>query len=142
MSEWLSTEEFMPEEYFGFVYKITNLQSGKFYIGRKQLSSTTTKALTKTELLELSDKRMSKKKKVTKESNWKNYWGSNKDLLNDVKELGKENFKREIVKLCRTKKELTYYEMHYQCTYGVLLLPELTYNDNILGKFFPRDLIQ
>jgi hypothetical protein len=64
MSEWLSTEEFMPEEYFGFVYKITNLQSGKFYIGRKQLSSTTTKALTKTDLLELSDKRMSKKKKM------------------------------------------------------------------------------
>ncbi len=142
MSEWLSTEEFTPEEYFGFVYRITNLQSGKFYIGRKQLSSTTTKALTKKELLEQTDKRSSKKKKVTKESNWKNYWGSNKALLEDVKTLGKENFKREILTLCRTKKELTYYEMHHQCMYGVLLLPELTYNDNILGKFFPRDLIQ
>lgn len=141
MSEWLSTEEFTPEEYFGFVYRITNLQSGKFYIGRKQLSSTTTKALTKKELLEQTDKRSSKKK-VTKESNWRNYWGSNKTLLEDVKTLGKENFKREILTLCRTKKELTYYEMHHQCMYGVLLLPELTYNDNILGKFFPRDLIQ
>ncbi len=64
MSEWLSTEDFVPEEYFGFVYKITNLQSGRFYIGRKQLSSTTTKALTKKELLEQTDKRSSKKRKL------------------------------------------------------------------------------
>jgi hypothetical protein len=39
------------------------------------------------------------KKLVVKESNWKDYWGSCKPLLEDIKKLGSEKFKREIFTL-------------------------------------------
>ena len=147
MSKWLyKDEEYtsidqFPEGCHGFVYKITNLKDGRFYIGRKILYNTTNKLLTKKELAEQTGPgRKPKKKKVVRESNWIKYWGSNKPLLEDIKELGEENFKREIVQLTFSKKELTYYELHYQCVYEVLLSD--SYNSNILGKFYPRDLIQ
>jgi len=67
------------------------------------------------------------------------YWGSNKELLADVKEHGVNNFERKILKLCRSKKQLTYFELHYQCVYEVLSTN--AYNDNILGKFYRKDLL-
>ena len=147
MSKWLyKDEEYtsidqFPEGCHGFVYKITNLKDGRFYIGRKILYNTTNKLVTKKELAEQTGPgRKPKKKKVGKESNWSKYWGSNKPLLEDIKELGEGNFKREIIQLTFSKKELTYYELHYQCVYEVLLSD--SYNSNILGKFYPRDLIQ
>ena len=78
---------------------------------------------------------------VQVESDWKSYWGSSKELLNDVKALGEDHFECIILKLCRTKKELTYYEMHYQCINECLVSPSFSYNDNILGKFFKKDLV-
>lgn len=128
------------QEYEGFVYKITNSISGKFYIGKKNFFSKQNKPLTKTELAEQTDKRKSKKKLVVKESNWQTYWGSNKELLEDVKKLGEDKFDKQILILCKTKKSLTYYELHYQCKYECLVSPIFSYNDNILGKFFPKDL--
>ena len=82
--------------------------------------------------------RSKEKKQVIKESNWMSYWGSNKELLSDLKEHGQENFERQILKICFSKKELTYYEIHYQCVHEVLSTN--SYNDNILGKFFRKDL--
>jgi hypothetical protein len=35
MNKWICPEDFNPEDYTGFVYKITNLTNGKFYIGKK-----------------------------------------------------------------------------------------------------------
>ena len=138
-SEEYSTIEQFPENCYGFVYKITNLKNGKIYIGRKILKNTLTKKLTKKEVSEqVGPGRKPTKKKVIKESNWKVYWGSNKPLLEDIKKLGVENFEREILKLTFSKKELTYYELHYQCVYEVLLTD--SYCSNILGKFYPRDL--
>ncbi len=128
------------QEYEGFVYKITNRQTNKFYIGKKNFFSKQNKPLTKTELAEQTDKRKSKKKLVIKESNWRTYWGSNKELLEDVKKLGEENFDRQILTLCKTKKSLTYWEMHHQCKYECIISPGFSYNDNILGKFFPKDV--
>ena len=78
---------------------------------------------------------------VKVESDWKIYWGSSKELLKDVKELGEDHFECIILKLCKTKKQLTYYEMHYQCKAECLMYPSTTYNDNILGKFFGKDLV-
>lgn len=128
------------EDYEGFVYKITNLETGKFYVGKKNFFSVRNIPLNKTELSLLTDGRKSKKKKVVKESDWRNYWGSNKELLKDVELLGKDSFDRQILMLCKTKKALTYYEVHYQCRYECLVSPNCSYNDNILGKFFPKDL--
>ena len=131
----------MPEGTCGFIYKITNLQTGKIYIGKKILLSNRKKKLTKKELAELEPKRGKKPtfKRDIQESNWKVYYGSCKPLLEEIKVKGELEFRREILKFCSTKKQVSYWEMHYQCLHSVLL--EDTYNDNILSKFFRKDLI-
>lgn len=129
-----------PKNCVGFIYKITNIKTGKFYIGRKALYSTVKKKLTKKELAELEGPgRKPTKKVVVSESNWADYWGSNKPLLQDVKTEGTDHFRREILKFCFNKKQLTYWEVHYQCVNNVLT-NEKAYNDNILAKFFRKDL--
>jgi len=133
----------IPEGTQGFIYKITNLKTGKFYIGKKSLVSNQKKKMTQKELAAWS--KPGKKpthKRVIKESDWLKYWGSNKPLQADVKELGEENFSREIIRFCKSKKQLTYWEVHYQFKYECLTQPDKSYNDNILGKFFVRDLLE
>ena len=138
--EYDSVDKF-PKNCIGFVYKITNIQTGKFYIGRKSLYSNVKKKLTKKELSELSGPgRKPTKKLVTSESNWMDYWGSNKGILQEIKEEGTSMFRKEILKFCFNKKQLTYWELHYQCINEVLLTDK-SYNDNILAKFFRKDLV-
>jgi hypothetical protein len=141
-NKWLYSEEFDPQDYFGFVYKITNLTNSKFYIGKKYFYHTSNVKLVKKELaaLPVTRGRKSTTKQVIKESDWISYWGSSKELQQDVKELGAEMFECIILKLCKDKKELTYYELHYQCVNECLLSYD-SYNDNILGKFFRKDLV-
>lgn len=132
-------EDFGENTPFGFVYKITNLENNKIYIGKKQLISKTNKKLGKKELAILPTQRGRKqtKKLVVKESDWINYYGSCKPLLEDIKQLGKDKFKREILILTPTKKELTYWEIAYQIKYDVLRID--SYNTSILGRYFPKD---
>ena len=138
IKEFKSIEDF-PENSFGFVYKITNIITNKFYIGKKSLYHNVKKKLTKAELAEQTGPgRKSTTKTIQKESDWLNYWGSNKELSNDIKTSNNLAFQREILKIVKTKKELTYWEVNYQCSYDVLLIN--SYNDNILGKFFRKDL--
>ena len=137
---WIYIDPIHPEDWVGFVYKITNKTNGKFYIGKKVFWNNRKTKLTKKEIAEQTGPgRKPTHKVVTKESDWLTYWGSNKDLLADIQELGMDNFERKILTLCKSKKELTYWEMHYQCKEEVLL--NNAYNDNILGKFFSSDLI-
>ena len=125
---------------FGFIYKITNLETNKFYIGKKVFIHNKKKKLTKKELAEQSGPgRKPTTKIVQAESDWKTYWGSSKDLLADVKLLGEDKFEKLILTTCSSKKSLTYYELFYQVHYNVLRVE--SYNDNILGKFFRKDLI-
>lgn len=141
MNNWLYEEDFNPEEYCGFVYNITNVETGKFYIGKKVFWNHKKRKLTKKQLAEQTGPgRKSSFEIIRVESNWKTYWGSNKYLLEDLKTLGEEHFERGILKLCKTKKQLTYWEMHFQCVSDCLVNPEISYNDNILGKFFTKDL--
>ena len=143
MNKWQYGEEYNPEDYFGFVYKITNLTNGKFYIGKKFFWYNKKKKLTKKQLAEQTGPgRKSTTEIVKVESDWKTYWGSSKELLADIKSLGEDNFECQILKLCKNKKQLTYFEMHYQCKHDCLVCPSLTYNDNILGKFFSKDLVE
>ena len=137
--EYSLLEDFGEETPFGFIYRIDNLENDKFYIGKKQLISVTNKKLGKKELLELPTQRGRKisRKTITKEADWQNYWGSNKPLLADLKELGKDKFTREILHICKTKKELTYWEVYYQMQNHVLT--SNSYNDSILGRYFRKD---
>ena len=147
MNNWLYKDkviekiEDLHENTFGFIYKIKNIETGKFYIGKKQLMSFTNVKMGKKELAEQPIQRGRKvtKKQVIKESNWKEYWGSNKFLLDDIKKSGYENFTREILVICSTKKLLTYWELAIQCKYDVL--QSNSYNDNILGKFYIKDFL-
>jgi len=138
--EYDSVDKF-PENCVGFVYKITNIKTGKFYIGKKSLYSNVRKKLTKKELAEYSGPgRKPTKKLVTSESNWQDYWGSNKGILQEIKEEGTDSFRKEILKFCFNKKQLTYWEVHYQCVNEVLF-SDKSYNDNVLAKFFRKDLV-
>jgi hypothetical protein len=124
----------------GFIYKITNNTTGKFYIGKKILENRLSKKLTKKEILEWNKPgRIPKKKVEKKESNWINYWGSSKTLLADLQLQGKGDYTREILRVCSTRKELSYYEVYYQIKLEVLHID--TYNDNIAGKWFRKDAV-
>jgi hypothetical protein len=124
----------IPPNSFGFVYKITNTESGKFYIGKKQLIYRRKKKLTKKELNELTDKRLSKFKYTEKESDWATYNGSCKELLSDIRD-GKP-IEKEILMFCPTKSQLTYFETKYQFCKEVIELE--SYNDNINGKYYRK----
>ena len=106
---WIYREEFNPDDYYGFVYRITNLKTGMQYIGRKYFS------------LSGYAKINGKRKKIRKESDWKDYWSSSDTLKADVKKIGEEHFKREILRLCKTRTECAYYETKYIFEYDVLL---------------------
>ncbi len=127
---------------FGFVYKTTHLPSGKAYIGKKVLIHHRKVKVTKKDLLvyEGVKGRKPTHKRVSKESDWKTYYGSNKLLMELVKKEPPENFERYIIKLAPNKKLLTYYEAQYQFMYQVLEHPDQYFNDNILGKFYTKDL--
>tara|TARA_R110002012_G_scaffold157590_1_gene318740 strand:- start:379 stop:834 length:456 start_codon:yes stop_codon:yes gene_type:complete len=131
----------LEKEIMGFVYRIDHLPSNKSYIGKKFLVFTRKQKLGKKELklFEGQKGRPPKFKIVSKESDWKTYWSSNKQLLELVKNEPEKNFKRTILHFATSKKELTYFETKYQFLYEVLEKPNEFFNDNILGKFFTRD---
>lgn len=94
--------------YIGFVYIITNLSNEKKYIGKKNFYFSKIKQV------------KGKKKRYKVESDWKDYYGSSDKLNEDVHLFGENNFKREILRFCSSKGEMTYFEAKYQFEYGVL----------------------
>ena len=110
--------EFNPDDHLGFVYQITNTESGKSYIGCKHLW------------------RFSKGKRV-KASAWQNYCGSSKCLSEDIEGLGKDKFSFQILMLCDNKRNLYYNEIKMQVELGVLESDKY-YNANIGGIRFYR----
>ena len=125
----------LPNNAFGFVYQTTHLPTNKKYIGKKSLMYNLKKKLGKKEKALWEGKgRPPVYKRVLKESDWKNYYGSH----GFIKEANEEDLKREILEIAYHKKELTYLECKYQFTLGVLESRSYL-NDNILGKFFDKD---
>ena len=107
---WESSFTPDPDRSYGFIYCITNLQSGRQYIGKKTYWSTTRK----------KQAGSTRRKKVVKPSNWKVYSGSSKDLTKDIEELGKDAFSFEILFECTTKGWWTYAEINLQHKLDVL----------------------
>ena len=139
--EEMSSLEDFPPSTFGFTYRVTHIPTGKMYIGKKVLKFSRKAKLTKKDLAlyEGVQGRKPSYKQVIKESDWKTYWGSNKELLELLKTEPKENFKREILTCTTSKKLLTYEETKALFLYQVLEKPEEYFNDNILGKFYRKD---
>ena len=102
----------LPADCEGFVYIITNLTNNKKYIGKKLARFKVTKP-------PLKGKK--NKRRSTKESDWRTYWGSSDHLNADVEELGEENFTREILHYCQSKGMLSYLEAKEQFDREVLL---------------------
>jgi len=138
--EMTSVEDFPPST-FGFVYRVTHEPSGKIYIGKKVLQFTRKAKLTKRDLALYEGEKGRKPsfKRVVKESDWKTYYGSHKEILALIKDGKQEDFKREILTCVPTKKLLTYEETKALFIYEVLIKPDEYFNDNILGKFFRKD---
>ena len=117
-------------DYFGFVYLITNLTNQRQYIGRKYFWSFRTPK--------------GKKRKVKQESDWKKYYGSCPELKEDIEKIGKENFRRNILSLHKTKGKTNYEETRQLFTNNVLTealdtgTPKF-YNSNILSRYFRKD---
>lgn len=109
-----------PEEYQGFIYKITELDTGKMYIGKKFFWAPKTLPVTKTR---------KRRVKTKVESDWQKYYGSSKDVQELVKQKGVDNYKREILRLCKTKGDCSYWELYEQMVNHVLL------NENYYNEF-------
>ena len=117
-------------DYYGFVYRITNTTNEKSYIGRKYFVQ----------------KRKPKggKRKVTSESDWKRYFGSSDELKQDIKRIGRNFFRREILSLHTTLGKVNYEETKQLFLHNVLMeaLDDGTpkyYNSNILGRYMRKD---
>lgn len=126
-------EEVLAADYYGFVYLIENLVTGRKYIGRKFFTKSHSRQI------------KGKKKKSRVPSNWMDYWGSSDELLADIEKLGKESFRREIIKLCKTLGECKYQEMVEQVDRRVLesSLPDGSpayYNANIMIRFTRKNI--
>jgi hypothetical protein len=117
----------LPEDCVGFVYCITNIASGRQYIGKKlaKFSKPTNKNI------QLKNGTKKKKKIRSKiDSDWQEYYGSSPNLTADITQLGKENFSREILYYCKSKAETSYIEAREQFDRKVLESDEY-YNGHI-----------
>lgn len=117
---WLYNEKEFTEDQigdaFGYVYLITNLKDNRYYVGKKFFTKSGRKQV------------KGKTKKIRVNSDWMTYWGSSKTVQEDVHNLGVEHFKREILYLCKTRSECSYYETLEIFTRGALIKQEY-YND-------------
>ena len=119
-----------PEEYQGFVYEITELDTGKKYIGKKNFWKPKTLPKTKTRKRRI---------RTRTESDWRLYYGSSEQVKRLLVEKGETNFKRVILKLCKTKGEMSYYEAKLQFQFDVLFSDEY-YNEFISCKIHSKHL--
>lgn len=117
----------MIGNHVGFVYMITNLTNNKKYIGKKLFTKAKTQQV------------KGKKKKIRISSDWKEYYGSNKILQEEVASNGGENYKREILYLCKTLSECSYYET-YEIFLNKALLTDDYYNEWVTCKISKKNL--
>ena len=114
---WLyNGEEFTLEgeqlkDYLGFVYMITENDTDKKYIGKKFFWSK--------KILPITKKRK-KRKRTLVESDWQKYYSSS-ETLKEQSAANPENYTREILMLCKTKGECSYFEAKLQFDNDVLL---------------------
>ena len=108
---WLyknSPLEVVPEEAYGYVYLITNTETGRKYIGKKLFWFRKTKQV------------KGKKKRFKVESDWRDYWSSSDEVKKDVENLGADKFTREILHICPNKGLCNYLEAREQMDRRVL----------------------
>ena len=136
---WKYAEIINIDDWFGFIYRIVELSTGKEYIGKKQFWSFTKKAV----------KGKTNKKTVKKESNWKIYTSSSTHINEAIVNNGIENYSFFIESLHKTRGSLFYAEVEKQIKENVLrekledgITPKY-YNRQIAGvKFIPPMILE
>jgi len=104
-------DENITNDYLGMVYKITRVDTGKSYIGKKIFWNR----------VKLKPLKGFKRKRLTlKQSNWKTYTGSCDALNEDISKFGIQSFKFEVLHLCKSKFDLSYVELVEQINNKVL----------------------
>jgi hypothetical protein len=115
----------LPDNKVGFVYLITNLDTGRRYIGKKlsKFSKVKYKVVTQKNGIK-------KRKKIRSkiDSDWQTYWSSSPEVQADVKALGADKFTREILYFADSKGSLSYLEAREQFARQVLENPTNWYN--------------
>lgn len=124
--------EELPEDCEAFVYLITNTTNNRKYIGKK---------LAKRKVTRPPLKGKKNKRRSTKESDWRTYWGSSEHLKNDVNELGEDKFIREILYYCPSRGSAGYLEAREQFVRNVLASDEY-YNGIINVRIGQSDSLQ
>ncbi len=133
LGHWFYPKEIDIDEWFGFIYRIIELDTGMEYIGKKQFHSHLRKTV----------KGRKNKKSVIKESDWKTYTGSSVRLNEEISKKGKQNYIFLIESLHKSKGSLYYAEVERQIIENVLVqrLPNgerKYYNGHISAvKFIP-----
>lgn len=126
MTWFYDGKEFTQEQsegYVGYIYIIENLASGRKYVGKKLFTNVRRKKI----------KGKTRRKKTVRRSDWQDYYGSNKTLLEDVAKLGVDKFKRTILHLCRSKGTCNYLETKEIILHGALESDQF-YNDWVYVK--------
>ena len=98
----------------GIVYLIRNNHPDsikKYYWGQKKL-------LKKIKRKPLKGKSRNRISYV--DNDVEKYWGSSKELLNDIEKYGIEYFSREVIEVCYSKFHMSWAEMVWQVKCGVL----------------------
>ena len=101
----------LPKDCEAFVYLITNTINGMMYVGKKLAKFKTTKKPLKGR---------KNKRRGTKESDWRTYWGSSEKLIADIEKLGGDKFTREILYYCPSRGVASYLEAKEQFERKVL----------------------
>lgn len=115
----------VPKDASGFVYLIIDKENGMKYIGKKSFWSK--RKLKKTD-----------KRRTTIESDWKHYYSSSDKIKALIKENGVERFERHILAIGKLERYVNYLEVKYQFKFNILEEPEMWYNDNINGCWYPH----
>ena len=128
------TDEMIPNDAIGFIYRMDTIYEGKSvsYIGRKTFfTDAKTKILKKNLPKDKRKKTYTRVRKMT----YQNYYSSNIVLKNLHKD--GHPIRREIIRICCSKTEMSYYETKYQFVHEVLESDEWL-NGNILGRFYKQ----
>ena len=126
-----TAEKFKEEDiqdHLGFVYLITNILTGRKYIGKKFFTKAKTKQVN------------GKKKKIRVASDWETYWSSSEELKAEVIKNGEEQYTREILHLCKMRSACSYWET-YEIFTRHALLSDAYYNAWVSCKIHKKHVM-
>ncbi|QBP33112.1 GIY-YIG homing endonuclease [Shigella phage Silverhawkium] len=133
---WVSLcGEIDPAKLFGFVYLVYCKKTGQYYIGKKQFNSITKKKVAG----------KTRRKVVTKESDWMVYQTSSEYIKKDIEAFGEKEFDFYIIQTYYTRGGLVYGEANLQHKFDVMTKRidsklRLFYNANIAAiKFLTKE---